>query len=67
MADELTDLAAFELPYGRKALLRRVDFDGGMSMVRLVLREGTRITQVDMDSNAATELGEALVAAARDL
>lgn len=67
MADDLTDLAAFELPYGRKALLRRVDFDGGLSMVRLVLREGTRITQVDMDASSATALGEALIASAQDL
>ena len=45
----------------------RVDFEGGMSMVRLVLREGTRITQVDLDAATATSLGEALVGAARDL
>lgn len=67
MADTLTDLADFELPYGRKALLRRVDFEGGMSMVRLVLREGTRITQVDLDAAGASDLGEALMSAARGL
>ena len=67
MADDITDLAEFELPYGRRAKLRRVDFDGGLSMVRLVLREGTRITQVDMDAASASELGEALIASARDL
>ncbi len=67
MAEEQTELVAFELPYRRKAALRRVTFDSGMTMVRLVLREGTRITQVDLDAEAATKLGEALAAAARDI
>ncbi len=67
MTDAITDLANFELPYGRKAILRRVDFDGGMSMVRLVLREGTRITQIDLDADSATALGEALATAAKDI
>ena len=67
MTETLTDLAELELPYRRKAIIRRVDFDGGMSLVRLVLREGTRITQVDLDADSATQLGEALTAAARNL
>ena len=72
MTEQLTDIDEFDLPYRRKARLRRVDFDGGqqdggMSMVRLILREGTRITQVDLDAASATRLGQALTAAARDL
>lgn len=67
MTDRLTDLAELDLPYRRKAILRRVDFDGGMSMVRLVIREGTRITQVDLDAETATGLAGAIAAAARDL
>ena len=67
MAEKLTDLAALELPYRRKVQLRRVDFDSGMSMVRVVLREGTRITQVDLDAESAQAFGEALIDAARDL
>jgi hypothetical protein len=67
LAEEQIELAAFELPYRRKAAIRRVTFDSGMTMARLVLREGTRITQVDLDAEAALKLGEALVAAAREL
>ena len=67
MTDRLTDLAEFELPYRRKAALKRVDFDSGMSMVRLVLREGTRITQVDLDAETATRLADAMASAAKDL
>lgn len=61
------ELKNMELPYRRRASLRRVDFESGMSMVRLVLREGTRITQIDLDAASATELGEAMIAAARDM
>lgn len=67
MADTVTEIASFDLPYRRKAALRRVTFDSGMSMVRLVLREGTRITQVDLDAETATKLGEALAGAAKNL
>lgn len=67
MTEKLTELAALELPYRRKVQLRRVDFDSGMSLLRMVLREGTRITQVDLDAESATALGEALMNSARDL
>lgn len=65
MADEsLTELAAFDLPFGRRALLRELRYESGLRMVRLVLREGRRITQVDIDEATAAELGAALIAAA---
>ena len=67
MTETITDIAEFDLPYRRKARLRRVEFDGGMAMVRLVLREGTRITQVDLDAESATTLGRALCDAAGTL
>ena len=64
MTDLVTDLAEFDLPYRRKALLRQVEFEGGLKMTRLVLREGNRITQVDLDAESALALGEALIGAA---
>ncbi|WP_300520536.1 hypothetical protein [Aliiroseovarius sp.] len=67
MADTLTDLAEFDLPYRRKATLKRIDFESGLSMVRLVLREGKRITQIDLDADSAKGLADAMNAAADDL
>lgn len=65
MADEeYRDLAEIELPFGRRARLREVTFDSGLRMVRLILREGKRITQVDMDEASARQLAGALAAAA---
>jgi len=63
----LTDLGEFELPYNRKAMLRRVDHESGLQMVRLILREGRRITQIDLDADAAQELGDALRASGQDI
>ena len=53
MSEELRELAAFALPYSRKAELREFTYDSGMKMLRLVLREGKRITQVEMDADTA--------------
>jgi len=61
---EVRELASFELPYRRKCAIRELTFDSGMKMVRLVLREGTRITQIDLDKDAASAIGQALVDAA---
>jgi len=60
MTDDTSEIALFELPYSRKAELREVHFDGGMVMLRLILREGRRITQVDLDGDSATALAEAM-------
>ncbi|HHS94536.1 MAG TPA: hypothetical protein ENK63_04255 [Rhodobacterales bacterium] len=60
MSDELREIANYELPYSRKAELREVEFDGGMKMLRLILREGRRITQVDLDADSAAALSDAM-------
>ena len=56
MTDNVRGLAEFELPFRRKAELREVEFDGGLKMLRLVLREGKRITQVDIDAETVTAI-----------
>ena len=60
MSDEFREIASYELPYSRKAELREVTFEGGMKMLRLILREGRRITQVDLDADAAMALSDAM-------
>jgi len=60
MSDDLREIANYELPYSRKAELREVTFDGGMKMLRLILREGRRITQVDLDGDSAAALADAM-------
>ncbi len=67
MAEQtLRDIAELELPFGRRARIREVTYDSGLRMVRLILIEGRRITQVDMDADSARHLAETLTAAAED-
>ena len=61
MAEEsVRDIAKLDLPFGRIATVREVTFESGLRMRRLVLREGHRITQVDLDDASVTALCRAL-------
>ncbi len=60
MTDDVRDIATYELPYRRKAELKEFTFDSGMKMLRLVLREGHRITQIDLDADSAAALADAM-------
>lgn len=62
--ETVTDIGELDLPFGRRARVRAVLHASGLRMVRLVLREGTRITQVDMDEASARQLAEVLGKAA---
>lgn len=61
MSEIQTEIARLDLPYRRTAIVKEVIFDGGMRMTRLIIKEGTRITQVDLDAQAAESLGKTLV------
>ena len=61
MAEVIHEIARFELPYRRRAIVKGVIFDGGMRMTRLIIKEGTRITQVDLDAESAENIGKTLV------
>ena len=60
MTEPFEDIARLALPYSREATVRVVEFDSGMKMTRLILREGKRITQVDLDADSASALARAL-------
>jgi len=65
MADEtLKDIVELELPFGRRVKVREITFDSGLRMIRLVWREGKRITQVDLDEASTRQLADILRAAA---
>lgn len=60
MTDDVREIATYALPYQRKAELKEFTFDSGMKMLRLVLREGHRITQIDLDADSAAALADAM-------
>jgi hypothetical protein len=58
---ERTPLLTLAAPYRREVRLDHVDFDSGMKMLRVVVREGHRITQLDLDPETARAWGAAMV------
>ncbi len=58
---KITELGEVALPFRRVATLREVRYESGLRMLRLVLREGRRITQIDLDTTSAAALGAKLV------
>ena len=66
MAEVINEIARFELPYRRRAIVKEVIFDSGMRMTRLIIKEGTRITQVDLDAEAAENIGQTLMASVQE-
>ena len=58
---ERTPLLTLEAPYRRVVKLEQAVFDSGMTMLRVVIREGHRITQLDLDPATARAWGAAMV------
>jgi len=62
----LTELSEHILPFGRRVRLVNVDYHNGLNMLRMIWREGKRITQVDIDPASATAFGNDMLAWAKD-
>lgn len=65
--DRITPLEKFTAPLGRQDIeLQQVDFvAGGMSLLRVRIREGKRFTIFDIDPLTAGKWGEAMAAWSR--
>ncbi|MEE9428830.1 MAG: hypothetical protein V3V25_11850 [Paracoccaceae bacterium] len=62
MTDEIiTNIGEMDLPFSRRANLKNVEFESGMNMLRLTLREGRRFTILDLDAVSAAKLGILMV------
>ncbi len=59
--EKLTPIAKWDLAFSKKASLRDVEYDSGMHLLRMTIREGTRITDVNLHAEAAQEIGEAMI------
>jgi len=57
---EVERLAEIEAPYRRKVLLEEATYESGMKLLRVTLREGHRITMVDVDAEAADAIAKVL-------
>jgi hypothetical protein len=56
VTDEVrTKLSTLTAPYGRQIRLEDVRYESGMRLLRVVIREGHRITDFEIDAATATE------------
>ena len=62
--DNITSLDKFVLPIGKQAIeLQQIEYEaGGMALLRLRIREGSRFTIFDVDPDSALHWGRAMVA-----
>ena len=61
--DKITSLDKFVLPIGRQAIeLQQIVYEsGGMPLMRVRIREGSRFTVFDMDPGSALQWGRAMI------
>jgi hypothetical protein len=55
-----TPLETISAPYGRQIRLDEVEFESGMRLLRVTIREGSRYTILELDPATATQWGLAM-------
>jgi hypothetical protein len=62
----VTEIAEHVLPFGRRVRVMDVDYQNGLHMLRLIWREGKRITQVEIDPENAAAFGADMLQWSKD-
>jgi len=57
----VTRLDKFIAPYGKEVTLENVDYENGMRVLRVHIREGNRFTVMDIDDKTASNWGAAML------
>ena len=55
--EKIAERSAHDLPYGRTVKFQNIVHDGGLTMLRMTIREGRRFTIIDLDQKSAHALG----------
>lgn len=58
--ERVDDLEEFNVPWGRVVRLQEVEYQGGTLMIRVRIREGRRITDLELSPAVARHLAGAL-------
>ncbi len=53
IGEEVKQLEKLSAPYGREITLENVDYENGMRVLRIHIREGSRFTVMDIDEKTA--------------
>ena len=59
--EDVTPMAQWDLAFAKKAALKHVEYDSGMKLLRMTIREGKRITDVNFHGDAARQIGKAMI------
>jgi hypothetical protein len=60
-AEIKTRIATVVAPYRREVWLDDVQFESGMRLLRVTIKEGRRFTQLDLDDATADQWGQAML------
>jgi hypothetical protein len=60
-AEIKTRIATVEAPYRREVWLDDVQFESGMRLLRVTIKEGRRFTQLDLDEATADRWGQTML------
>ncbi len=61
-----TPVADFDAPYGKHITLQQVRYDGGLTLLRVRIREGKRFTILELDARSAQHWADLMSAWAHD-
>jgi Family of unknown function (DUF6967) len=64
-AENKTRIATVVAPYRREVWLDDVQFESGMRLLRVTIKEGRRFTQLDLDEETADQWGQTMLDWAR--
>ena len=64
-AEIKTRIATVDAPYRREVWLDDVQFESGMRLLRVTIKEGRRFTQLDLDEATAERWGQSMLDWAR--
>ena len=59
-AEIKTRIATVDAPYHREVWLDDVQFESGMRLLRVTIKEGRRFTQLDLDATTADRWGQTM-------
>ena len=62
ISETATKLDKFTAPYGREVTLENVDYENGMQVLRIHIREGNRFTVMDINDTIASQWGGVMTA-----
>jgi hypothetical protein len=55
------EIGEIEAPYRRRIRLEEVDYESGMALLRLTIREGARYTILEIDDETAEKWGRMML------